>query len=144
MGSFYLTPLAATLFGTLALAWLLFVGFVGWQWIVSYTPWDGDGAVSWRRLLLGSLVQGAVGAQCIWGAVPAMWLNVFTMDVSAPWLQASASLLLYVILGPFIAALGVLHSVELALLAGVAIYALPFLAANGLGLVLRQRHGLPA
>lgn len=77
MGSFGLSPESALAFVVAALCWLVLVGFVGWHLVINYLPWNWPGGINWRRLLLGSLVQGFLGMQLVWLWIPAQWLNVF-------------------------------------------------------------------
>ena len=103
MGSFYLTPVEMLVFDLGALLWLGLLFLAGWYWIVTYRPWHAGWSP--RRRLVGSALQGLLGAQVVWGAIFGLSLWAFFPREAPAWLVTTSEGLLYVVLAPFFVAL---------------------------------------
>ncbi len=91
MGSLYFTPVTAILFGLSAGSWLIFIGWVGWRWLMHtwHLPWPAV-----------AIIQGILAAQIYW-LFWLMALNNHFPPTFLAWLQIPGSLLFWLAVLPW-------------------------------------------
>ncbi|MHB1132094.1 MAG: hypothetical protein ACYC4L_06850 [Chloroflexota bacterium] len=140
-GSWFLPTSYLLVFGLLALGWLGLIYLMGWYLIVTYRPWHGRFNV-WR-LLLGSALQGLLGAQVLWGALFGGSVWIFFPRWSEPWLINLSESIATLALGPYwLAGQIVRENVPGLLAAGLLLYVLLYTTANLLGLAVVRVRGM--